>query len=90
MQQSNSPSLGFAKFREKIQAEYPGCIARTAIPRATGGLLSKGHMQNLDSQGLGPKRLKIGKRSGYITSDFLDWLEARSQIIDPSETTVEG
>ena len=55
----------------------PPIIARNKINVYLGGLLSKGHMQNVDSEGTGPKRIKIGKRVGYLREDLIQWLKER-------------
>jgi hypothetical protein len=64
---------------EKLQETLPPVIARNKIGFYLGGLLSKGHMQNLDSRGTGPKRMKIGKRCGYLREDLIDWLKSRME-----------
>lgn len=62
---------------ETLQETLPPVIARNKISYFLGGLLSKGYMQNLDSEGKGPKRIKIGKRCGYLREDLIDWLKSR-------------
>lgn len=56
---------------------WPPILARNKIGEHTGGLISKGTMQNLDSEGKGPKRIVIGRRCGYIREDFIEWLRER-------------
>lgn len=46
-----------------------------------GGLIKKKSMQNLCSQGLGPKKIRLGKRVGFRTVDFCEWLCSRLQAI---------
>lgn len=60
-----------------LNKTWPEIIARNKIEIFTGGLLSKGHMQNLDSEGKGPRRIKIGKRCGYLREDLVKWLKDR-------------
>ena len=62
---------------EKLQETLPPVISRNKISYYLGGLLSVGYMQNLDSEGKGPKRIKIGKRCGYVREDLIDWLRSR-------------
>ena len=62
---------------EILQRTLPPIIARNKISYFLGGLLSKGYMQNLDSEGKGPKRIKIGKRCGYVREDLIEWLKSR-------------
>jgi len=35
---------------------------------------TKGTMQNVDSAGLGPTQFKLGNRTYYHKSDYLNWL----------------
>jgi hypothetical protein len=58
-------------------------VARTQIEKFTGGMISAKYMANLDSQGEGPDRVKIGRKCGYPigtngTNGLIDWLRARS------------
>ncbi len=55
----------------------PPVIPRNKINLYLGGLISKGHLQNCDSKGIGPKRIKIGKRCGYIREDLIAWLKEK-------------
>ena len=67
---------------EKLQETLPPVIARNKITFFLGGLLSKGYMQNLDSTGKGPKRIKIGKRCGYLREDLIEWLRSKMTVSD--------
>ena len=67
---------------EKLQETLPPVISRNKISYYLGGLLSVGYMQNLDSAGIGPKRIKIGKRCGYLREDLIDWLRSRMTETD--------
>ena len=60
-----------------LRTTLPPIIARSEIETYLGGIISKGYMQNLDSEGKGPKRIKIGKRCGYLREDLVDWLKLR-------------
>lgn len=62
---------------ESLLTTLPPVIARNQIGFYLGGLLSRGHMQNLDSEGKGPRRIKIGKRCGYLREDLVEWLKGR-------------
>lgn len=55
----------------------PEIIARTHVPALLGGLISRGHLQNLDCKGLGPRRIMVGRRVGYLKADLIDWLNGR-------------
>ncbi len=68
---------------DTLQETLPPVIARNKIAFFLGGLLSVGYMQNLDSEGKGPKRIKIGKRCGYVREDLIAWL--RSRMVEDEE-----
>jgi len=53
-------------------------VARTQIERFTGGLLSAKYLANLDSDGMGPRRVKCGRKVGYPVNDLVKWLRDRS------------
>ena len=36
---------------------------------------------NLDSEGKGPKRMRIGRKVAYLTEDLLEWLAARTTVL---------
>ncbi|MCK5682353.1 hypothetical protein KAI46_16250 [bacterium] len=61
-------------------AKAPGpVISYDEAEVLSGGLIKKKSMQNLCSQGLGPKRIRLGKRVGFVTVDFCEWLCDRLQ-----------
>ena len=61
----------------KAPIDYlPPIISRSKINYLTGGLITKKHIQNLDSEGKGPKQIKCGKRVGYLREDFVTWFIA--------------
>jgi hypothetical protein len=62
---------------ENLLTSLPPVVARNQIPFYLGGLLSKGTMQNFDSEGRGPKRIVIGRRVGYLREDLVEWLKSR-------------
>lgn len=57
----------------------PPVVPRKDIDRYLGGLVSKGYLANLDSQGLGPKRFISGRHVAYLRSDLVAWLSLRCQ-----------
>jgi len=61
-----------------LRKSLPPMVARHDIENYLGGIVSRGHLQNLDSQGKGPKKVRIGKKIGYLREDLVDWLIARS------------
>ncbi|MEF3698233.1 helix-turn-helix transcriptional regulator [Desulfolutivibrio sp.] len=60
----------------------PPIVARKEIDRYLGGMISKGYLANLDSEGQGPKRIRIGRHVGYLREDLIAWLQARSSHIE--------
>ncbi len=52
-------------------------VARNEIDRFTGGLISPSTMANLDSQGKGPVKIKLGKKIAYPVEPFVEWLNRR-------------
>ena len=60
--------------------QLPPIIARNKIDRYLGGLISRGYLQNLDSQGRGPRRIRLGRRVGYLREDLVEWLQGRATI----------
>ncbi len=60
--------------------QLPPIIARNKIDRYLGGLISRGYLQNLDSAGKGPRRIKLGRRVGYMREDLIAWLEERASL----------
>ena len=57
----------------------PPVIPRKDIDRYLGGLVSKGYLANLDSQGLGPRKFRCGRNVGYLRADLVEWLTRRCQ-----------
>ena len=62
---------------DALRQTLPPIIARTAVSELCGGLISARYLANLDSEGRGPERVKIGRRVGYLRDSLVDWLESR-------------
>lgn len=64
---------------EEILAKCPSpVISRKEAAKISGGLISEKFLANLDSGGDGPaERVRIGRRVGYVTTSFAEWLVAR-------------
>lgn len=60
-----------------LNESWPAIVARSKIDTLSGGMLTKGTMANLDSEGKGPRRIKIGKKVGYLREDLIAWLKER-------------
>jgi hypothetical protein len=71
----------------ELEKTLPPVFARTEVPRLLGGLISAGRLANLDSEGLGPKRITLGRKVGYLRGDFIAWMRSRS---GESHTHKEG
>ena len=56
-------------------------ITRRQVEQFTGGIIKPGYLANLDSQGKGPIRFRIGGKTVYSVKDFMDWLESRSMTL---------
>lgn len=55
-----------------------GLVARTQISEFSGGLLTPKYLANLDSQGLGPPRVRSGRRVAYDVEQLVVWMRDRS------------
>ena len=66
-------------FRQMAERWPSTVLSRDQVDKFTGGLLSPRYLANLDSKGLGPARIiKVGRKAGYVVSDFVEWLEDRA------------
>jgi len=64
---------------DQMAARWPSeVVARTAIKRFTGEMISGKYIANLDSEGKGPVRITIGRKVGYPVKELVDWLRGRS------------
>lgn len=62
----------------ELERTLPPILARTEVPKLTGNLISAGRLANLDSEGKGPRKIKVGRKVGYTRADFIAWLRSRS------------
>ncbi len=70
---------GLGDLAEKL----PPIISRDHVEKILGGIISAKRLANLDSIGEGPKRrMRIGRKIAYRTEDLLDWLDARTKILN--------
>ena len=66
---------------EQMMSRWPSAIvARTMIYDFSGGLISAKTMANLDCQGIGPERVKVGRKTGYPIDSLVAWLRERSDM----------
>lgn len=63
---------------ENLKKDLPPIIARHDIEHLLGGLITKGYLQNLDSEGLGPEKIRIGRKVAYMRDDLIAWLQRRA------------
>ena len=60
----------------------PPVIARDHVERLLGGIISSKSLANLDSLGVGPKRMRVGRKVAYRTEDLLEWLSNRTKTLN--------
>ena len=77
---ANCPDID--AIRQKLDSLLPEIVYRVKIQKYLGDLITKGHLQNLDSESKGPRKFKIGKRVAYLKEDFIEWFLARIVIGD--------
>lgn len=65
-------------FQEMIERWPSAVVARTEVGNFTGGMMSSKYIANLDSDGAGPVRVKMGRKVGYPVKDLVAWLRDRS------------
>lgn len=69
----------FSEMAEKWPSAW---VARTEAKDFSGGLIGEKYLANLDSQGKGPAgRIRCGRKVAYPVTEFIKWLEARSEVI---------
>ena len=63
-----------------LRAKWPSTIVvRRRVDEFSGGAISAKYLANLDSQGKGPRRFRVGRQVCYRTSDLVEWLEGRTE-----------
>jgi hypothetical protein len=62
-------------------------VAREAVGRFSGGVLSPKYMANIDSLGEGPdETIRIGRKVAYFAKSLAAWMEARAERRGPRQT----
>lgn len=62
----------------RLTSELPPVVARAAVPKLLGGLVSAGTLANEDSAGTGPAgRFYLGKKAAYEREALVAWLRER-------------
>lgn len=65
-------------------------VARSQVPKMTGGLVAVQTLTNADSQGVGPdKRFRMGRKIFYETDSLLAWLEPKITVEPPRMRGIE-
>ena len=64
-------------FSELANAWGSPVVAREAVSKFSGGLLNPRTMANIDSQGSGPKMVKLGRKRGYWVDSLVEWMNSR-------------
>lgn len=65
-------------FREMEKRWPSNVVARSEVERFTGGAITSKYLANLDAQGLGPERFRLGRKVVYPVRPFIAWLVGRS------------
>jgi hypothetical protein len=66
-------------FDEMVERWPSAIVARTAVKKFSGGLISEKYMANLDSQQLGPERVKISGKVAYPAKSLAKWISDRAR-----------
>lgn len=66
-----------ADFFETLVRELPSLLTRKDIGRFLGTLISPRYLANLDCNGKGPARTRIGQKVVYRREDIIEWLRNR-------------
>ena len=66
-------------WQEMLDAWKAPIVARTHVGEFSGKLLDSKTMANLDAQGLGPERIKVGRKIGYPKLSLVLWMMSRSK-----------
>lgn len=67
------------RLRQQLLQQLPPLVLRHKIKKYLD-VFSDSYMAKLDSIGIGPKRLKIGRKSAYVREDFVDWLINQMEV----------
>jgi hypothetical protein len=65
---------------EQLTATLPPIFSRREICKYLGGLFSVGGLANLDCEGSGPPRVRVGRTVAYEKTSFLEWLRKRFSV----------
>ena len=75
----------FDDFLEMVDSRLPEFCSRRKAEEAMDGLLKARTLANLDSKGIGPGGILVGKKIMYKKSDLLNWLKGYLLKTEPSK-----
>lgn len=65
-------------FQELSKCWPSAIVARSEVPKFTGGLVNARSLANLDCLGQGPPRGRLGRKVFYRVADLVKWLSDRA------------
>lgn len=60
---------------DKLNESMPPIFTRKELPKLLGGILTVGHICNLDSSNQGPPRMRLRRHVIYERDSFLEWFK---------------
>ena len=70
------------EYLQSLKDKWPSAfVVRSEIDRFSGGLLHGRTLANLDCEGKGPKRIRLGRKIGYQIDDLITWMTERVEIL---------
>lgn len=72
------PCRGKKTMFDEIFQNLPLFLTRKDIAKYLGNYISPRYLANLDSQGKGPEKVKIGNKVAYPRDTFKKWFECRA------------
>ncbi len=70
---------------EDAKSKLPVFIGRSEIEKYFPGVIARGTLANLNSQGRGPRYIKRGRKVFYYRDDILEWLKRESKNISTAD-----
>lgn len=65
---------------KQMMPNLPMLFTRKDIEKFFGHLISPRYLANLDSEGKGPKRTRIGRKVAYTRDDWVEWIAGRVSV----------
>ncbi len=73
----------FSKLAEKWPSAF---VAREKVEEFSGGILHSRTMANIDSQGIGPEKVRFGRKIAYPVDSLIMWMENKLEMGVQNET----